>query len=319
MYKFTLENKNGDMLEFNKLGGAFTIVEIQGLYPAEATINTSKVAYLDGELFNSSKVNMRTLNVAFAIEYDAAKNRLAVYDVLKPKQFVRACYKSAVRDVYIDGYVQSVNISHYEMKQVCTVAILCPSPYWRNAQELVNELENITSMFHFPFASTGNMFALSKITTEGEDPLATEENESIIDEQYFEVAGEKEIIFGMIEDTVSIDIENDGDVETGLIFELYARDTIGNPKIFDYNTGAFIGINFTMQAGDLVTIDTTGGNKSVMLLRDGVESNLFNTLMQGVTWLQLDFGGGTYTYEVGSGYARNLLLTIKYAALYEGV
>lgn len=319
MYKFVLENKNGNQLVFNELGGDFTIDEIQGLSPADATINTNQVAYIDGEIFNSAKVNMRTLEIAFAIENNAAANRIAVYKVVKPKHWIRAYYSSSVRNVYIDGYVQSVVVTHYEMKQICTVSILCPAPYWQAAQAIVNELTSVTSMFHFPFASTGNLYLESPIATEASEPISSEAEETLVQEQAVNVEYENELVFGVIEDVYSIAVENNGDVSTGLTFELYARDTVSNPKIFDYETGAFIGLNFTMQAGDLVTINTSSGEKSVSLLRNGVSSNLFNSLMKGITWLQLDFGGGVYTYEVGSGYARNLLVTIKHNELYEGV
>lgn len=285
MYDFILENLKGERLTFNRIGGDFTIEEIQGLSPASATINTSAAAYLDGALFNSSKVDMRTLQIAFAIEKNAAANRIKIYNVLKPKQAVRAYYKSATRDVYIDGYVQSVEITHFNMKQICTVSILCPLPFWQDAQQQSSALSAVQGMFHFPFAS-----------------LAT-----------------PELVFSYIDPYTSVEVANDGDVQTGIIIELYASAAVSNPKIFDYLTGDFIELNFNMQPADLITIDTRVGNKTITLLRDAVESNIFNSWVQGSKWLQLDFGGSVYAYEVGSGEASDLTVTIKHLNLYEGV
>lgn len=449
MYKFVLENRRGDQLVFNELGGAFTIDEIQGLAPASATINTSEGAYIDGQLFNSSKVNMRTLEIAFAIENDAAQNRIEVYKVLKPKQEVRAYYSSSVRNVYIDGYVESVEITHYDMKQICTVAILCPAPFWQSAQTLINELTTVQDAFHFPFASTAHdtvslnlapffsaelpesggsnewwqtvsdeitalsdgwahiecdntsgsalktisfypaavlgivanetytvmfevrncvvsqavgiisvagaakqllrvsqgiqgdgiyycvknarsdvssstMLADFRIAVAGGVSISMDLRMSLYKGEYTgeyvpyaETGGE--IVFAYLDPTASVTVENDGDVQTGIIIELYASNTISNPKIWDYTTLEFIGLNFTMQPFDKITIDTRAGEKTVKLLRNGVTTNIFNSLDKNSSWLQLDFGGSVYAYEVGTGIASDLVVSISHTDLYEGV
>lgn len=285
MYKFTLENEKGEQLNFNQIGGAFTIEDINGLSPASATINTSAGAYIDGALYNSSKVDMRTLEIAFAIERNAAANRIEVYKVLKPKQQVRAYYESSVRSVQIDGYVKSVNIDHFGMKQVVTVSILCPSPFWESAQQVVSELSTVRGLFHFPFAST-------------ETP---------------------ELVFSYLDPYASVEVINEGDVQTGIIIELYANAPVSNPRIYDYLTGEHIALNYSMQAADLITIDTRTGKKTVTLLRNGATSNIFNSLAKDSKWLQLDFGGSVYAYEVGTGEASDLIVTIKHMNLYEGV
>lgn len=284
MFKLTLENAYGDSITFNN-GGAFTIVDIQGLNPPEATINTSEIALMDGAKYNSAKVNMRQINIAFAIEYQASLNRINVYKVLKSKQAVRLYYVGDYRDVFIDGYIQSIDISYFEMKQIVTCSILCPAPYFNEAQSIINEMQNIINSFHFPFAST-------------ESP---------------------QIVFGYFNSDIELYVENNGDVECGLIIELYARSSITNPKIFDYVTGEFFGLDITMQTADLITIDTRQGNKSVTLLRSGTESNIFNYIMKNSTWLQLAANGSTFVYEVGSGEAANLLVTFNHYNLFEGV
>lgn len=284
MFDLILENAAGDQINFAQ-NSAFTVTEIEGLNPPEATINTSEIALMDGAKFNSSKLNMRNINVAFAIERQAAKNRLEVFKVLKSKQWVKMTYIGQYRQVFIEGYIESIDITYFEMKQIVTCSILCPSPYFKEAQIIVNELLNIVSAFHFPFASTA----------------------------------EPELIFSYINNEIGIVIENDGDIDCGLIIELYAKNAVSNPKVFNYITGDYIGLNFSMQEGDLITIDTRQGQKSVTLLRGGVESNIFNYIVQGSTWLQLSANGDTFVYEVGTGLASDLSLTFKHYNLYEGV
>lgn len=284
MFEIILENAAGDQLTFSQ-NSPFTVTEIQGLNPPSATINTSQIALMDGAKYNSSKMNMRTLNVAFAIEYEAAKNRLEVFKVLKSKQYVKFTYIGQYRQVFIEGYIESIDITYFEMKQIVTCSIVCPSPYFKEAQQIVNELQSIISMFHFPFSSTA----------------------------------EPQLVFSYISNDIGITIENDGDVESGMIIELYAKEAISNPKIFNYITQDFIGLNIDMQQADLITIDTRQGQKSATLLRSGVETNIFNNVMQGSTWLQLSANGDTFVYEVGTGSAGDLNVTFKHNNLFEGV
>ena len=75
-----------------------------------------------------------------------------------------------------------------------------------------------------------------------------------------------------------------------------------------------------MQEADLITIDTRQGQKSVKLLRAGVESNLFNYVTQDSTWLQLPANGGVFVYEVDEDSdVDDLLVTFKHYNQYEGV
>lgn len=284
MFELILENATGDQLTFG-MNSPFTVTEIQGLNPPSSTINTSQIALMDGAKFNSSKMNMRTLNIAFAIEYEAAKNRIEVFKVLKSKQYVKMQYIGQYRQVFIEGYIESIDITYFEMKQIVTCTIICPSPYFKEAQEIVNELQSIISAFHFPFASTA----------------------------------EPQLVFGYISNELGVTIENDGDVECGMQIVLFANQAVSNPKIFNYMTQDYIGLNFDMQQADQITIDTRQGQKSATLLRGGVETNIFNYVMPGSTWLQLEANGSTFVYEVGTGTASDLDVTFKHFNLYEGV
>lgn len=284
MYELILENATGDQINFSQ-NTAFTITEIQGLNPPSATINTSQIALMDGAKFNSSKLNMRTINVAFAIEYAAAKNRIEVFKVLKSKQWIKLTYNGQYRQVWIEGYIGSIDISYFEMKQIVTCSITCPSPYFKGAQTIVNELQNIISAFHFPFSST-------------EEP---------------------QLVMSYYSEDLGIEIENDGDVECGMIIELYARADVSDPTIYDYISKEFIGLKYDMEEADLITIDTRQGQKTVTLLRDGVESSLFNYVIQNSTWLQLPPNGSTFVFDVGSGSVADLSVTFNHDNLYEGV
>ncbi len=290
MYTLIIENKDGLQLEFNKIGAAYNITNAQGLSPSKNTINTNTAALIDGGTFNSAKVNMRSINIAFTIEYPVEANRLNVYRVLRAKEPITLYYKSNLLDVFIEGYVETLDIGHFDMKQKATVSILCPFPYWKNAQQVVNELSTITNMFHFPF------------------PYGTPVGSDVA-----------KVVFGAIDTEAKAVVANNGGIETGLTFELYAKAPVSNPKIFDYITQDYIGLNFSMETGDLIIINTMIGQKSVTLIRNAVETNIFNSLQRGSTWLQLAAGGSVFVYQVDTGSLQSLEVEIKHFDLYEGV
>lgn len=285
MYSLIIENEQGDRLTFNELGGAFTITDIQGLNPPKATIFTGTSALIDGGIYNSAKTEMRDVKIAFAIEYTAEYNRMEMYKVLRVKKPVTIYYKSDLLDVWTKGYVQTISPTYFAKKQIVTVDILCPFPYLKGAQEIINELSNILKGFHFPFASTST----------------------------------PSLVMGEITSLNIIDIENLGGIETGLTIELYAKNTVQNPRVLNYVTGDYMALAFTMEAADLITIETEKGNKSITLLRSGVRTNLFNYLAEGSKWLQLELGNNEFTYTMDSGSMTDLLVTFKHHDLYEGV
>lgn len=285
-YKFTITNWQSASLTFNELGGAYTIKEIQGLEPPVATINTTKSALVDGGKYNSARAEMRTMNIAFAIEYEAEKHRLRAYQVLQVKKPVTIAYKSERVDAVIEGYVQAVKDTYFEAKQIMTATILCPSPWFRSAQEIIDSFTQITPLFHFPFESE-------------EDP--------------------GELIMGEIGQKTSLTVKNGGTVPTGMVVEIYARGTVTNPKIIDYTTNKYFEIGITTQSGDLITIDTRDGYKKADLLRGSTHTNIFNLITEGSSWLALDPGETTFVYTVTSGYTTSLQVTIYHNDLLEGV
>ena len=283
MYSVTLENEYGK-LKFD-MYSPYTIDVIEGISPPDTNINLSEMALLDGKMYNSAKANERIISLAFAIEYDVEFYRLQSYQVLRVKKPIRFTYKSDLRDVFIDGYIGKVEVTHFDLKQIVTVEIVCPNPYFKKSAEDVQELWNVVKNFHFPFAITET------------EPIP----------------------LGWIEFNNDVTVENNGDVDTGLIIKFIAKGTISNPKIVNYDTAEYFGLNTTLISGDEVTINTNAGYKTVTLLRGGNKSNLFNTIMAGSTWLQLDKHKNIFVYEVGSGDWSNLVTTFSHFDLYEGV
>ena len=284
MYNLSLENEFGNSIELTH-NLNYSIDEIDGLYPPSATINTSEISLYDGARFTSSKMNTRQLDIRIAIERDAEANRIALYNVIKSKKYIKVSYANGVRDVYIEGYVSDMNIDYFANKQTVTISILCPQPYFKDAQEIIENVQSIIDDFIFPFAIT---------------------------------ATEKKPI-GHYDDNVEINIQNTGDVEGGMVIEIRAIGQVVNPTIFNRETRESFGLNFTMNSGDVIYINTNQGNKSAQLLRGGEYINVFNYIKQNSTWLQLTPGDNVFTYQADDESASYMEVSFSHQHLYEGV
>lgn len=261
MYTLIAENKYGEQLEITN-NPRYVITDIDGLYPPEGVINTTQVANMDGSVFNSSRINDRVITITMAINGPAEANRLLLYRYFKTKYPVRLYYENGVRDVYIDGYVSKFSVEYFEKKQTAQIEISCPMALFRAVKESVTEFANIENMFVFPFAieAAGRSFS----------EIALGEQKTII---------------------------NGGDVETGIIIKLNALETVLNPKIYNVDTSDRMTLSVEMRAGDEITINTRKKEKSITLLRDGVQTNIVGKLDVGSTWFNLIPGDNVFTYE----------------------
>lgn len=282
MYTLIAENKYGEQLELTN-NPRYTIADVDGLYPPEGVINTTKVSNMDGSVYNSSYVNDRTITITLAINSPAEENRIMLYRYFKTKYPVRLYYKNGVRDVYIDGYVSKCPIEYFEKKQTAQIEISCPMSLFRSVEENTTEFSSIENLFVFPFSieATGIPFSVVK----------TGEQKTII---------------------------NGGDVETGVVIKLSALGTVLNPKIYNVDNTDHMFLNMEMQSGDEITINTRKKEKSIILLSDGVESNIIGKLEAGSKWFSLIPGDNLFTYEADE-FPENLQCTFIISDQFEGV
>lgn len=282
MYRIILENARGQQLELTN-NPAYSIIDVDGLYPPSATINTVTTANSDGSEFNSSRVNERNIVINFAIESPVEENRINLYKYIKSKQYIKLYYMNDAREVYIEGRVESMQMQLFEIKQKVQLSILCPFPFFKNVTDTVINFQSIVDMFEFPFS----------IDSDG-------------------------VPFSEVQLLVQKSIINNGDVVNGVIIKVQASGIALNPKIVNSDTNDIFALNVELQAGDVITIDTRIGQKSVTLLREGVESNIINKLVPGSTWFQMEAGDNIFVYTADE-YPENLSCTFIQTDLFEGV
>ena len=83
-------------------------------------------------------------------------------------------------------------------------------------------------------------------------------------------------------------------------------------------TGENFTINHEFQTGDIVRLNTRAGEKSLTLIRDGIESNILNNMQMGSKWFNLRVGDNIFSYTALHG-AENLRMTIELQPIFTGV
>lgn len=254
---------------------------LSGTGPPSATIMRSKMATSDGTRFNSATVDERNLVLTIYMRRDIARARLALYRWAAAKAYIKVYYENDGIDVWLDGYIETVEVDPWEQLQNVQISIICPQPFWQDLQETYTDASDVKGAFSFPFA----------IPAAG-IPLST------------------------IDQTASSVIVNDGQVSTGLRIEILAKVRSLQPRIYNLETGEFIGFSVDMEPGDRLIVNTTTGQKSIVLSRNGIKTNYINTLMAGSTWLQLSVGRHEFSYTVDEG---ALEMVIYHTNKYQGV
>jgi predicted phage tail component-like protein len=282
MYSLTVENTKGEQMNLTQ-NPDYTIINIDGLHPPDAIINTMERAGHDGSLFNSAKVDNRQIILDIAINKNACVNRNNLYRFFQSARPVRLIYNNELRGVYIDGYVQNAPIAFFEQKQTIQITIICPDPFWHSTVNVEGMTDGMESLFEFPFS-----------IPEGGIPFS----------EYY--GGNAAHIW------------NPGTVESGIIMEIRATGAATNPRIYHQNTDTYFRVNTTLQSGDVLTIDTRPDHKKIQRVRSGATSNLIASRDLNSTWLIMDPGENVYILSAASGVG-NLTCQISSVTNIEGV
>lgn len=282
MYSLIVENENGDRLELTG-NRNYDVLSVAGTGPPAASINTVNLAGFDGTWFNSSKVGHRNLVLTLNIHHPIEANRLALYNIFRVKRPVKVRYKNSRRDVYIEGYVESFENNPWTQLQQPQISIICPKPFWLSASETSVIFSTSNALFEFPFS----------IPAEG-------------------------IEFSTLSQVTSAVI-NSGEIETGGIIRFVAgADGIINPKFYNRTTQKFFGVDIELLHGDIVTINTNHGEKSVTLMREGATTNLLADRTEGSTWLTFEPGENEVSFGADEG-SSNLVVSLSIVQKFEGV
>lgn len=282
MFQLAAERDNQNRLCITN-SNEIEINYISGLFDSTATINTTSNGVEDGSNVLSTKIDSKEIVISFFIKGNVEKNRLLLKKCFVPKENVKLYYKSEYFDVYIDTIVKLVEFDPFSNPVTCQIILTAPNPYFHSIKDNINNMTSVEKKFSFPFS----------------------------------IEKEKYVPFSEINIITEKVILNNGTAKCGMTIELRALGKVSNIKIFNRDTRDYFGLNFNMEEGDIIRINTNFGKKSVTLLRNGIETNIFNYILDNIDWLSLSPGENVFTYESSN----NALLQIKFISndLYEGV
>lgn len=282
MYTLEVKNDRGDILSLTN-NPNYIVYKIEGLTPPQATINSSVNTTTDGSSINSARLESRNIVIYTTIEGDAEANRINLYKYFPVKRTVTLYFKNGKRNVYIEGTVEVIECDPFANKQVAQISIICPKPYFKDVNNLVTNFSDVSSLFEFPFSIDNNGQEFSAITT-----------------------------------NIRKSIINNGDEDTGVIIELFAKGLVIRPIIYDVLNRTHMKLNLALNASDKVIINTNVGEKSIKILKAGKEQNGIGCMSMDSTWFKLRAGDNVFSYDCESGNS-NLQLTFTTAVLYSGV
>lgn len=278
MYTLRFENEQGDVITLTGVEDRYQIVSIDGLNPPNALIHRSEVAGMDGTKYMSAKLEEREIVLTVKINGEVERNRLNLYNYFKSKHYSKMYYSNGARDVYIEGYVETIECDLFSMGEEMQISIICPNPYFLSATEIVTDISKILGAFEFPFAF-GARGVLNPTITDNAIEFST-----------------------YLEDRI-VNVLNEGENETGLIIKVMAKGEVVNPTIYNVETREFFTINVTMEEDEVLILNTNRGQKSVTLSDETTTTNVINKVARNSTWLTLSKGDNQFTYEADVGSA----------------
>lgn len=283
MFTLTAENTRGDLLTLTEYRSAYQ-VQYTGLGPVGADVITSSLGMVDGEKYNSARIGRRNVVLSVSINGNVEANRIRLFQWFTPKQWVKLHYKNGSRQVYTEGIVETFEVNQFEPVQTVQISIICPQPYLIGAEEIVKDISGVESLFSFPFA--------------------------------IESAG---VSFSDLSGADYAILHNSGDVATGFVVTIYARENVVGPVIYNAVTNEAFRVTGSLEAGHTLTIDTRAGNKRLTITDpSGTVKNVLYRKQAGSVWLQMQAGDNYFSYAAESG-AEGMLVTLQHNDLFVGV
>lgn len=135
-------------LPLDPLGRAETdlvqIRNIEGLGPVNASINTTPLGSLDGNVFTGTSVGSRNIVLTLAPNPDWStwtyeKLRKLLYTYFMPKKLIRLVFETdeISTEVEIYGYVESCEPKMFTKDGEIQVSIICPYPYFTSVDPII--------------------------------------------------------------------------------------------------------------------------------------------------------------------------------------
>lgn len=296
----TVTNK---ALEINRNGTEYVLDEVDWDSPS-VSMETYRVPYQIGETLAGVMVGIRKPTIIGYIVAD-----------MKEQSFLgmnwNEYYKLQEQKIEESKLVLDKLISIYQNVRIEVNGYYLNAKPTQPPKYSVNEMENneVLCRFELEFECYEPLFYQSSKTID----LALVEGKFhfplIIPE-------EKGIILGEVKRRQSMSIENNGDVNIGCIIKITATGgVVKNPKVYNVNTGEFIGFeNVTLNDGDYIIINTNIGEENAIkhITEEREDVSVIGNMTKGSKFIQIQHGNNFYAYEVEQEYKNNVEISITF-------
>ena len=281
-YTLILENKAGQKIDLSKTASRYMFSKIKGLDPPTGTISTSNYAGMNGSYLNNAFIEKRNVVIPFEMRGVGVElRRHELYRVVKPSRYIKIYYSTKNISVYAGSIVETCEVENFEKLT--------------NGRDL---LFSVPTFIGIPLKRRCGIFpcqrCISFCLSDNDEPFP----------------------IGMYNTQDMMTINNSGD-EVGFTLEI-SGGPAKNPTIYNALTDEYMQISGDIQKGDVITITTKTGNKTVLLEREGVVTNIINRLVSGSTWLNLKTGENKFYVRASDG-LNNIKVRLIHRNAYLGV
>ncbi len=202
-----------------------------------------------GETLDSQYVSGRKLTFTGDIHGELTLNREKLLGAILPAEKATITFKCAEKEYAIDGYpTRTPSINFGEGMQDFQFEFYAPYPYFRTRENTLYSVAGITAKWQTPFFMQNSTYI----------------------SQYNQNA--------------FVSIINSGNVKQAFVLNIYARESVKNPTLYNITSSGAIHINKTLQKGERIRISTHGsdkdsGNAVLFYTSDGEEQNAFRYIL----------------------------------------
>ena len=283
IHSFAITNYLGDRIKLDlrepEVSG-FLIKSVIGLGPVKATVNTTEVVTNDGSMFNSARLSQR--NIVFQIV------------------FVDTVYGETIEDVRQKSY------KYFPAKKSVEIIIETDNRYVRTNGYVESNEPNIFS------SQEGT--SISIICPDPFFYSAGEDGNNVTD--FYSIDPMFEFPFSNESLTEPLLVFGEIQIKTEGVINIYNTETREVMKIDTVKLQKLTGKGIV--ASDDIVINTSKGDKSITLIREGVSYNILNCLDKNTDWFTLAKGDNIFAFTADSG-VTNLQFRIENKVIYEGV
>lgn len=289
------------------------ITNIDGLGPAQANINITDMATVDGGLFSSARQQRRNIVFTFKLMMEPSIEdvRLKIYKYFPIKKKVSLKIKTDRRTSECSGYVESVTPDIFQQEETCQVSIICPDPNFYSVGDVGGAFNGINPLFESPFYDEFN-----RVDGWPADIWSSGDSNVVDTFELSAITLETTAVF-----TYS------GDIDTGVLITIHAMDDVTNITLWNNDTREHISIDTDkirqitgIQYGNLddILINTKRGERYVKLLHEGTYYDILSAVNRDADFFQLTSGTNIFSFQADSG-EDALIVTFTYKNAYGGI